>query len=41
MLEMCSIRLYKDGIPLLGDMEFVKDLAVERVEAELFYGLQI
>lgn len=35
--DMCAIRLYKNGEPLLGDMDFIKELQVDRVEAELFY----
>lgn len=40
MQDMCAIRLYKDGVPVIGDhgdMDFVKDLGVEKVEAELYY----
>jgi len=35
--DVCAIRIYKDGEPVLGDMDKVKDLKIENVEAELFY----
>lgn len=43
MKDCCAIRLYsyKDGEPLLADMDFIKDLGFDRVEAELYYNLQI
>jgi len=39
--DMCAIRIYHDGLPLLSDMEHVKDLMLERIDVELFYTLQI
>ena len=42
MKDVCASRLYKDGQPLLdGDMAFVKDLLIDRVEAELYYSIYI
>jgi transcriptional regulator of met regulon len=40
--ESCSVRLYSEtGEPLIGDMDLVKDMGCERVQAELFYELTI
>lgn len=40
--ETCSIRLYSDvGEPMIGDMDILKDLSIEKVQAELFYELSI
>jgi len=38
---MCAVRVYKDGLPLLGIMDFVKDLMLDRVEAELYYQIHV
>lgn len=37
--DMCAIRLYNSGDPLIGDMDFVKDIPLEKVQAELYYSL--
>lgn len=39
--DTCAIRLYKNQDPLLGEMELVKDLMLERVEVELYYEIHI
>jgi hypothetical protein len=39
--DMCAIRIYHENLPLLVDMEFIKDLILEKVDVELFYTLQI
>lgn len=39
--DMCAIRLYSNGEPLLGDMDFVKDLAIEKVEAEVYFTINV
>jgi len=38
---MCAIRLYANGEPLLSDMDFVKDLEIQKVEAEVFFTIHI
>lgn len=39
--DTCAIRLYQNSEPLLSDMDFIKDLNIDKVEAELFYQIQI
>ena len=39
--EMCAIRLYANGELILSDMDFVKDLAIQKVEAEVFFTINI
>ena len=31
MKDSCAIRLYKDFEPLIGDMDLVKDIPVDKV----------
>jgi hypothetical protein len=39
--EMCAIRLYSNGEPLLSDMDIVKSLDIQKVEAEVYFTIQI
>ena len=39
--EMCAIRLYANGELILSDMDFVKDLEIQKVEAEVFFTINI
>jgi len=39
--DTCAVRLYKNQELLLGDMDFVKDLMIDRVEVELYYEIHI
>jgi len=39
--EMCAIRLYANGEILDSDMEFVKELKIQKVEAEVFFTINI
>jgi len=39
--EMCAIRLYANGEALFSDMDFVKDLDIQKVEAEVFFTINI
>lgn len=39
--EMCAIRLYANGELLDSDMEFVKELKIQKVEAEVFFTINI
>lgn len=42
MKDSCAIRLYTEsGEPLVADMDFCRAENIERVEAELFYLIQI
>lgn len=41
MQDQCAIRLYKDSMPLIGDMDLLKDLNVQRIEVELYYSIHI
>jgi hypothetical protein len=41
MKDSCAIRLYKDFEPLIGDMDLVKDISVDKVQVELYYTLTI
>lgn len=38
---MCAIRLYANGELLDSDMEFVKELKIQKVEAEVFFTINI
>ena len=38
---MCAIRLYANGEPLLSDMHIVKSLDIQKVEAEVYFTIQI
>jgi hypothetical protein len=37
--DTCAIRLYKDSEPLIGDMDLIKEINLERVQVELYYTL--
>lgn len=39
--DTCAVRLYKGHELLLGEMDFVKDLMIDRVEVELYYEIHI
>ncbi len=40
--DTCSIRLYSEaGEPMIGEMDLLKDLNLEKVQAELFYEISI
>jgi len=39
--DMCAIRLYSNAEPLLGDMDLVKDLAIDKVEAEVYFTINV
>jgi hypothetical protein len=39
--DMCAVRLFKEGIPLIGEMDLVKDFVLEQIEAELYYSIHI
>jgi hypothetical protein len=39
--DMCAIRLYQNAEPLLGDMNLVKDLALDKVEAEVYFTINV
>lgn len=39
--DTCAVRLYKGNELLLGDMDFVKDLMIDRVDVELYYEIHI
>jgi hypothetical protein len=41
MKDICAIRLLKDGVPLLGDMDFVQSLEIDKVDAELYYQINL
>ena len=41
MKDSCASRLYKDFEPLIGDMDLVKDISVDKVQVELYYTLTI
>jgi hypothetical protein len=41
MKDICAIRLLKDGVPLLGDMDFVQTMEIEKVDAELYYQINL
>jgi len=39
--DQCAIRLYKDGVPMIGDMDLIKEYLITNVEAELYYSIHI
>ena len=41
MKDHCAIRLYSNGVPLIGDMDLLKDLNLTQVEAELYYSIHV
>ena len=36
---MCAIRLYQAEVPLITDMELLKDAQIDKVDAELLYSI--
>jgi hypothetical protein len=39
--ETCAVSLYKGNELLLGDMDFVKDLMIDRNDVKLYYEIHI
>ena len=38
---MCAIRLYSNSEPLLSDMDLLKDIQIEKVEAEVYFTINV